>query len=441
VWHAFAVFHFDLRGTPDLLRTRAMDRLLSVASRALALLFIATAAACSQQATNDIVPTDASDEASRADAPIDVGPPCHDDSDCADSRFCNGVERCTPGASNADARGCAPASPPTPCATSETCDEAARVCRGGCVDADGDGHGAASCGGDDCDDSDAQRFPGRPEVCDAADHDEDCNALTFGTQDTDVDGEVAATCCNRAADGTRNCGRDCDDAHANVRPGLPEVCDSLDNDCDGMTDEGAGTPHYVDADHDGFGLATTTPVIECGVLAGYADNDTDCDDADGTIHPGAPDPCDGVDNNCNGTTDDGPLVVPCRADLDGDGVVGSTPVSMASCTCPPGTSNVAGPYDCDDADPVVHPGQTMYFTSPRSGGSFDYDCNGTDDPQYTRTGGVSCSGTGTVCTSTPGGWAGDTVPACGTVAQMQVCTYTMLGGCLPLPSYPTQACR
>jgi len=65
-----------------------------------------------------------------------------------------------------------------------------------CPDADGDGRRSAACGGDDCDDHDAGRFPGNVEVCDADQHDEDCDPATFGFRDEDQDGVVDARCCN-----------------------------------------------------------------------------------------------------------------------------------------------------------------------------------------------------------------------------------------------------
>ena len=63
-------------------------------------------------------------------------------------------------------------------------------------DRDGDGHRAIECGGDDCDDDDPGRYPGRPEVCDAAGHDEDCDPRTAGFKDDDGDGFVDAECRN-----------------------------------------------------------------------------------------------------------------------------------------------------------------------------------------------------------------------------------------------------
>jgi hypothetical protein len=105
-------------------------------------------------------------------------------------------------------------------------------------DADMDGVDSVTCGGLDCDDADAMRFPGRPEVCDGDAHDEDCDSGTIGDLDADGDGVVAAMCCNVSSTGDRLCGRDCDDASATSNPTSPEVCDGLDNDCDENVDEG-----------------------------------------------------------------------------------------------------------------------------------------------------------------------------------------------------------
>jgi hypothetical protein len=106
---------------------------------------------------------------------------CGTDQDCNDYVFCNGAERCMPGAPGEDAHGCiAPSSPP--CLVGQTCSESAQRCVSPSgSDDDHDGHRALIGGGDDCDDHDANNFPGNYEVWDSADHDEDCNPRTHGT--------------------------------------------------------------------------------------------------------------------------------------------------------------------------------------------------------------------------------------------------------------------
>jgi hypothetical protein len=97
---------------------------------------------------------------------------------------------------------------------------------GGCnklnQDADGDGHRAAACGGDDCDDNDPHRYPGNTEVClPGTDlrHDEDCDPTTYGIRDADGDQFPDAQCCNAGPDGVLRCGTDCDDTNAAIVPG------------------------------------------------------------------------------------------------------------------------------------------------------------------------------------------------------------------------------
>jgi len=70
--------------------------------------------------------------------------------------------------------------------------------------------------GDDCDDVDPNRHPGMTEVCDS--DDEDCDTTTFGNRDQDGDGFVDSACCNDT-----DCGNDCDDMNISIHPIQNEI--------------------------------------------------------------------------------------------------------------------------------------------------------------------------------------------------------------------------
>jgi hypothetical protein len=266
-------------------------------------------------------------------------------------------------------------------------------------DADGDGARAPDCGGTDCDDSNASRFPGNTEVCDVADLDEDCDPRTFGVRDADGDGAPDMLCCNGEG-AARVCGTDCDDSVSGRNPTVPEVCgDSIDNDCDMVTDEGASVVCYRDDDRDTFAPEGAETMMACACPAGFTDTapaaaTTDCDDAAAggeSFHPGAPELCDGLDNDCSLAS---AMVAPePTEDADGD---------MHS---PTDAACAGGPFprdDCKDDDADVVPGQTSYFADPycepagcdafRIAGrgwvcdcgtvpTYDYDCSGTATPE------------------------------------------------------------
>ncbi|MBX2796852.1 MAG: putative metal-binding motif-containing protein [Myxococcales bacterium] len=111
--------------------------------------------------------------------------------------------------------------------------------------------------------------------------------------------------------------KDCDPYNATIYPGAKEACDGVDNDCDGTVDEGCKNKKggsLYDRDGDGWDF-----------------DDGDCDDSDPAVNPGAKEVCDKIDNDCDGTIDEG-----CATDKDGDGH----------------SSNA----DCDDSDPRTYPG-------------------------------------------------------------------------------------
>ncbi|MEZ4249555.1 MAG: putative metal-binding motif-containing protein [Polyangiales bacterium] len=237
------------------------------------------------------------DSGSRRDGGI-----CAEDRDCEDDVYCNGVERCDPGARDADEAGCV--SGPLPCEAPRVCLESTATCSDECPDLDRDGHADARCGGDDCDDDDPDRYAGNVEVCDSRGHDEDCDPTTFGRRDVDGDGAIDAACCNDDGAGTQRCGTDCDDTRGSVAPGNVEACNLLDDDCDGRVDEGAQVALYVDADRDGDGDASAEPMPGCAGTVGTSTTNGDCNDAAPGINVGAPEVCNAIDDDCDGRVDD-----------------------------------------------------------------------------------------------------------------------------------------
>ncbi|MBK7152279.1 MAG: putative metal-binding motif-containing protein [Sandaracinaceae bacterium] len=197
-------------------------------------------------------------------------------------------------------------------------------------DADGDGFLSISCGGNDCDDEDPHRFPGNIEVCDdglTRQRDEDCDPTTFGFQDADADGEVSASCCNTRADGTLFCGSDCDDRSILRRAFQVELCDVVDNDCDGVVDEQTmSVEWYADADGDGFGEALAS-MSSCTPVPSHSLSPSDCDDSEARRHPAQLELCDLVDNDCDSRVDEGGR---CGAVVTLDASGGSAYLSLES---------------------------------------------------------------------------------------------------------------
>ncbi|MBI5119339.1 hypothetical protein HZA56_22955, partial [Candidatus Poribacteria bacterium] len=213
-------------------------------------------------------------------------------------------------------------------------------------DADGDTHNNTSCAGDDCNDLDADMWPSAPEQCDGKDNDCDLQTdepgaidCTVFYRDTDADGygvSADSQClCAPSLFYTATRGDDCVDANPDVNPGEWEVCNGIDDDCNGLVD--AQDPnclglqdYYQDSDSDGYGNPAAL-MLACDQPAGYVDNRMDCDDNDPSVNPGETEViCNTKDDDCNPATPDGP-------NFDGDPV-----------------SGCGG--DCDDNDPNNYPG-------------------------------------------------------------------------------------
>jgi len=307
-----------------------------------------------------------------------------------------------------------------------------------CVDNDSDGYGSPgdiSCPNGnkaDCDDTDPKVFPGAQRICDAKDN--DCDGRKDFATDEDKDN-----------DGVPWCKGDCDDNNPNRSPyisegpfGAPVCSDNIDNDCDNRTDSADSDCQNpcLDKDKDGYGNPGS---------AFCTHPETDCNDNNVSINPGAPDTnCNNIDENCSGAADEGYVPSPtscgvgaCTAagqNICQNGIVVNTcipgtpqaegPLGNATCTdgidndcdgasdnndsncltacidndgdgygangeaaCPNGTA-----VDCNDNNPNINPGKTDTNCN-----NVDENCSGTPDEGYVPTS-TNC-GTG-VCVST-----------------------------------------
>ena len=258
----------------------------------------------------------------------------------------------------------------------------------------------------DCDDELARTYPGAQERCDGLDN--DCNGLDDDNAEIpmyeDIDGDGYTTslepeyrCPSYLQEGFTEEAKsliDCDDRDDEIYPTQEEVCDDLDNNCDGIADEGLVTSVFVDGDGDGYG--TGDLVQECinldgSVSDGFSFVSGDCDDSDFLVYPGQEEFCDGIDNNCNEEIDEG-VKVTYFTDADGDGY-GDIQNSFQSCPSAQYTLQIG---DCDDSNDNVYPSAAELCDG------LDNNCNGnlsSSEDDIDGDGYVSC-------TIDSGGWFG-----------------------------------
>ncbi|MCO4746895.1 MAG: hypothetical protein KC912_19010, partial [Proteobacteria bacterium] len=144
---------------------------------------------------------------------------------------------------------------------------------------------------------------------------------------------------------------DCDDADPLNAPGFPEECDNQDNDCDGLVDDNDPdavlVAWYPDTDFDGYGDDLGTARMACFANSAESDILGDCDDSTAAVSPDATEVCDGIDNNCDGSEDEG------FADTDGDTIVDCLDTEDCDGVDNDGNGLVDEGYDDTDDDNIA----------------------------------------------------------------------------------------
>lgn len=227
----------------------------------------------------------------------------------------------------------------------------------------------------DCDDYNSQVYPGAKEVCDGVDN--NCNGqldegyTSVWYTDSDGDGFGASTTafngCESPGSGYSSNNADCDDTRSSVYPSALEVCDDVDNDCDGFAPDTADS-YFRDMDEDGQGDPTVS-LLACDTPTGFVSNALDCLDRDATVSTQAVEVCNGIDDNCDLLIDENLPLYYRDNDQDGFG-------SDESVSCLPSEGWSSAHGDCDDANSESHPGAL-----DTSSDGIDSDCGGTENAE------------------------------------------------------------
>jgi len=222
------------------------------------------------------------------------------------------------------------------------------------------------------------------ELCDQIDN--NCNGETdegdavgcvvyYPDNDGDNVGQGLGKCqCGDPGPGWAILGGDCDDLNSSIKPGAIEICDNIDNNCNGSTDESGSkgcNVYYKDLDGDKFGDDTNSACLcKSKKTAEWMEMPGDCDDEDVKVHPGVDEVCNGKDDNCNGKSDEegaeGCILYYVDVDKDTYG-----PAATGKCLCASNKIYAASePGDCDDNNAKIHPNSVEICNN------VDDDCNG-----------------------------------------------------------------
>ena len=166
----------------------------------------------------------------------------------------------------------------------------------------------------DCNDNNELINPLAVEICNILD--DNCNGLTdedlivntfFADADNDTYGDstIDTSGCFAILTGFVLDSNDCDDSNPLIYPSAEEICNAIDEDCDDIIDEDlVFFVYYLDADADNYGNLDIDSVSCLASLPMYVLDSTDCNDNNSFIFPGATELPNGVDDNCNGITDE-----------------------------------------------------------------------------------------------------------------------------------------
>jgi hypothetical protein len=225
----------------------------------------------------------------------------------------------------------------------------------------------------DCNDLLSAINPGATEICDTIDNDCDLlvDAADSGVElyafyrDTDTDGygdiDVSVAACS-APEGYVSDSTDCNDSNIAIYPGASEVCNGVNDNCDSEIDEGLPfATWYADSDSDGYGDSTNSESTCDGAPTGFIADDTDCNDLLSAINPGATEICDTIDNDCDTAVDEGDVCEPePEVDTDGDGDPDITDCQPTDSAIYNGAPEACNGID-DDCDGAVDEGLMSSF--------------------------------------------------------------------------------